>query len=74
VDIILIDKRTYNWIMKHETGEFPYKNKECYVFSRSPIEDNKDVKFVNEDIVSFTNKLIKEEEKNIWIVGGGELL
>ncbi|WP_438351079.1 dihydrofolate reductase family protein [Paenibacillus sp. FA6] len=74
VDTILIGKKTYDWIMKHEPGEFPYKNKECYVFTRSPAEDTKDVKFVNEDIVRFTNKLKKEEGKNIWIVGGGELL
>ncbi|MGM0875733.1 MAG: dihydrofolate reductase family protein [Bacillota bacterium] len=74
VDTILIGKKTYDWIMKHETAEFPYKNKECYVFTRSPIEDTEDVNFINEDIVRFTNKLKNEEGKNIWIVGGGELL
>jgi len=74
IDTILIGKRTYDWIMKHEKGQFPYKNKDCYVFSRSHLEDTNDVKFVNEDIVNFTNNLKKEEGKNIWIVGGGDLL
>ncbi|WP_399632692.1 dihydrofolate reductase family protein [Sporosarcina sp. SG10008] len=74
VDTVLMGKKTYDWIMKHETGEFPYKNKACYVFTRSPIEDTVDVKFTNEDIISFTNKLKSQEGKNIWIVGGGELL
>ncbi|MDQ0253537.1 dihydrofolate reductase [Evansella vedderi] len=74
VDTVLIGKKTYDWIMKHETGEFPYKNKECYVFTRSPIEDNENVRFINDDITSFTNELKNQEGKNIWIVGGGELL
>ncbi|SIE93568.1 bifunctional deaminase-reductase-like protein [Mycobacteroides abscessus subsp. abscessus] len=29
---------------------------------------------MNEDIVNFANSLKKEEGKNIWVVGGGELL
>ena len=74
VDTVLMGKKTYEWLMKQETGEFPYKNKACYVFTRSPIEDTDDVKFTNEDIISFTNKLKNQEGKNIWIVGGGELL
>ncbi|PYZ96639.1 hypothetical protein CR205_13125 [Alteribacter lacisalsi] len=74
VDTVLIGKKTYDWIMKHETGDFPYNNKDCYVFTRSLIEDTEDVSFINEDIVSFTNQLKNQKGKNIWIVGGGELL
>ncbi|MCG7344463.1 dihydrofolate reductase family protein [Sporosarcina sp. ACRSL] len=74
VDTVLIGKKTYDWIIRHETREFPYKNKECYVFTRSSIEDTEDVKFINDDIVSITNKLKNQERRDIWIVGGGELL
>lgn len=74
IDTILMGKRTYDWIMKYEKDQFPYQNKACYVFSRTPFADTKDVKFVNEDIVTFTNNLKKEEGKNIWIVGGGDIL
>lgn len=74
VDTILMGRKTYDWILNQETEGFPYSNKECYVFSRSVKGENKNVEFVNEDIASFTNKLKKEKGKNIWIVGGGELL
>jgi dihydrofolate reductase len=74
VDTILMGRRTYDWILNHETEAFPYSNKDCYVFSRSVSENNKDVKFVNGDIVDFTNQLKSQKGKNIWIVGGGELL
>lgn len=74
VDTVLMGKRTYDWIIRHETGEFPYKNKECYVFTRSTIEDTEDVKFINDDIVRFTNKLKNQDGRSIWLVGGGELV
>ncbi|WP_338450955.1 dihydrofolate reductase family protein [Niallia oryzisoli] len=74
VDTILMGKRTYDWIMKHENGNFPYENKQCYVFSRSAIQDTPFVTFINEDINRFTNNLKNEAGKKIWIVGGGELL
>ncbi|MDU1846222.1 MAG: dihydrofolate reductase family protein [Niallia nealsonii] len=74
VDTILMGRKTYDWIITHMTEEFPYKNKECYVFSRQENEDTEDVKFIKEHIIDFTNKLKNEEGKNIWIVGGGDLL
>lgn len=74
VDTILMGRKTYDWINNNLTGEFPYQNKQCYVFSRSDNEDTKDIIYVNENIIDFTNKLKNEEGENIWIVGGGELL
>lgn len=74
IDTILMGKRTYDWLMQHEKGQFPYQNKNCYVFSRSSLKDTNDVKFINEDIVRFIQNLKKEEGKNIWMVGGGDLL
>lgn len=74
VDTILMGKRTYDWVMNQDLKEFPYKNKECYVFTRSLTENTEDVKFVNGDLTNFVNKLKKQNGKNIWIVGGGELL
>lgn len=74
VDTILIGKRTYDWVMEHENGDFPYKNKECYVFSRTVHEETEFVKFVSGNVVDFTNKLKREEGKRIWLVGGGELI
>ncbi|WP_153723168.1 dihydrofolate reductase family protein [Sporosarcina cascadiensis] len=74
VDTVLMGKRTYDWVMEQEKGQFPYSNKDSYVFSRSSIKDTKDVTFVNGDIVDFTNNLKKEDGKDIWIVGGGDIL
>lgn len=74
VDTILLGRRTYDWIMDMEKGNFPYKDKRCYVFSKSISDNNEYVEFINEGILDFVNKLKQSEGENIWIVGGGSLL
>src|SRR5690625_1925303 len=74
VDTILMGKRTYDWVMNQDLKEFPYKDKKCFVFTRSFTEHTEDVTFVNGDLADFVNELKSEDGKNIWMVGGGELL
>ena len=74
VDTVLMGRKTYDWVVKNTNGDFPYKDEKCYVFTRSPLENNENVQFVNEDVVSFTKELKKNDGKNIWLVGGGELI
>lgn len=74
IDTILIGRVTYDWIIEHENGGFPYKGKECYVFSKTKKEDNEYVNFIYEDIVQFIIDLKNKSGKNIWLVGGGELI
>jgi len=74
VDTILIGRITYDWIMEHEKGNFPYKGKECYVFTRTMKDDNEHVKFISEDVIQFSKDLKDKSGKSIWLVGGGDLL
>lgn len=73
VDTVIMGRTTYDWLMAQEI-EFPYKDKECYVFTKSPKTDTEYVTFTNEDVAQFTEKLKSKSGKNIWLVGGGELL
>jgi dihydrofolate reductase len=74
VDTILMGRKTYDQILIQSPQEFPYKGKQCYVFSRSFTGSNDLVDFINEDIVGFTKSLKDQQGKRIWIVGGGEVL
>lgn len=74
IDTVLLGRRTYDWIMNMEKGDFPYKDKKCYVFSKSKSENNEHVEFVDGDIHEFVKKVKKSDGENIWIVGGGSLL
>lgn len=73
IGTILMGRTTYRWIMDHEK-EFPYKDKNCYVFSASQKGKIENIRFVNEDVVSFTRVLKRKAEKNIWLMGGSELI
>jgi dihydrofolate reductase len=74
VDTILLGRVTYDWIMEHEKDDFPYKDKECYVFSKEKRSNTEFVTFIHTDIVEFIEKMKNKQGKNIWIVGGSELL
>lgn len=71
VDIVLMGRKTYDWIMSH--AEFPYTGKVCFVFSHTPRENTKDVTFISEDPAEFVSRLKAQPEKRIWLVGGGRL-
>ncbi|SES37231.1 dihydrofolate reductase family protein [Psychrobacillus sp. OK032] len=74
VDTVIMGRRTYDWVMEQEMESFPYEGKECYVFSRTVSQENENVQFFSRDVVDFTNQLKNKEGKNIWVMGGGDLL
>lgn len=74
VDTIILGRRTYDWILDMEGDNFPYKERQCFVFSGSRQGEDKNVRFFHGDITDFITKLKQEEGKDIWVVGGGELL
>lgn len=48
-------KKTYDWVMRQNLGEFPYKGKTTFDFSS-------------------IKQLKNTDGKNIWLVGGGDLV
>lgn len=73
VDTIIMGKTTYDQVMTM-VEDFPYPEKKCYVYSTKETQSNPHVEFVQEDVVSFTNRLLAEEGNRIWIVGGANLV
>lgn len=74
VDTVIMGRRTYDWILNAEGDNFPYKDKECFVFSNTNQGEDEYVRFFHGDITEFIENLRQEEGKDIWVVGGGELL
>ncbi len=72
VDTVLMGRTTYEWIIEHETV-FPYKGKECYVFTRTRQVDNRHVQFISTGMAAFVKELKRRDGGNIWLVGGGKL-
>ncbi len=73
IDTIVMGKTTYNQVLMF--GEYPYKDKKSYVFTRS---NNDSAKDGNVEFVSSVDKFVKDIfpnlRENIWLVGGGQTI
>lgn len=75
VDTVVMGRRTYDWVMEMENGEYPYEGIKSYVFSRTIwASDSVDVEFIDMAIPAFAEKLKSNPGKNIWVIGGSALL
>ncbi|WP_249777633.1 dihydrofolate reductase family protein [Paenalkalicoccus suaedae] len=73
VDTVLMGNNTYKWLMdSEEVEEYPYKDKESYVFTSAEIASDENVEFVNDPAALITT-LKQEDGERIWLVGGGSL-
>ncbi|MFN7115697.1 MAG: dihydrofolate reductase family protein [Saprospiraceae bacterium] len=73
IDTTLMGGKTYRDVLKF--GEFPYKNLQNFVFTRDrAIKKNPNVKFVPEQICHFTQTLKNQAGKDIWLIGGSEII
>ena len=73
IDTLLFGRKTLDKIL--EFGSFPYKGKSAFVFTRSQRKSPDDsYRYVTGDILHFTRRLLNKSGKNIWLVGGGEII
>jgi dihydrofolate reductase len=64
-------KKTYDQILTF--GEYPYKEKKSFVFSRdNSLTKDENVEFAS-NVEEFTRKFVSSSKGNIWLVGGSEL-
>ena len=76
IDTILWGRKTYDVSLGLGGGAGGFGPKvKNYVFTHRPPETPvPGVEFVNEPIVPFTKRLRAEEGKDIWMMGGGQLI
>ncbi len=73
VDTVLMGRRTYEQALSF--GEYPYKGTQGFVFSRTrKVERDENVIFISGDLASFVEGLKSGTGKNIWLVGGSEVI
>ncbi|MBW4582165.1 MAG: dihydrofolate reductase family protein [Tildeniella nuda ZEHNDER 1965/U140] len=73
VDTVLMGRKTYEQVLSF--GEFPYQEKQSYVFSNNPDFDaSPHAKTVRSDVKAFVEELRATGGKNIWLVGGAALI
>jgi len=71
VDTVIMGKTTYDQVLTF--GEYPYKDKKSFVFSRTSMNNDEKIEFVS-DVEKFVKDGFPGAGENIWLVGGGKLI
>jgi dihydrofolate reductase len=71
VDSILLGRKTYEQSLTF--GQWPYKGKRCWVFSRQKLKANPGVTVTQDSPAKVIRELKAQEVRRAWLVGGGEL-
>ena len=72
VDTVIMGRRTYDQVLTF--GDFPYKDKKCYVISRTTRPKNDYVEFWSGDICKLISEIQQKDGLNIWLVGGAQIV
>lgn len=75
IGVIAMGSSTYKWLLENTKGPWPYKVP-CMVFTHRTFDimNGADIRFAKGDVVAHHQDLKKlANEKNIWIMGGGDL-
>lgn len=74
-DTVVMGRKTYDWITDQgNMDEYPYKDRNSYVFTRSPQENTEYAQFIHGEPEDFVKQLKQQAGKKIWLVGGGQLV
>lgn len=72
IDTVIMGNTTYKQIMGW--GEYPYKGTKGYVYTKNKQDHNEDVIFTSQDPADLIKALKQEEGKDIWVIGGTEIV
>lgn len=73
IDTVIMGGRTYRDILNMDVI-WPYKDKTTYVISRNQQDSKESIHFITENIVETISELRNHAKKDIWLVGGGEII
>ncbi|TYL51311.1 dihydrofolate reductase [Nocardioides sp. BGMRC 2183] len=77
VGVLVMGSTTYEWVMRHEDGRWPYQLP-CWVMTSReldpPTTEGADVRFASGDVRDLYDDLVAAAgERDVWVVGGGDL-
>ena len=79
VDAVIMGRKTFEKGLELGGGINPTKDKKNYVFSRNQqslggMEKDDEVEFIGKDVRKFVEQLVDSSGKDIWLVGGSEII
>ncbi|MFG6116316.1 dihydrofolate reductase family protein [Halobacillus sp. MO56] len=74
IDTVILGRKTYEQIFQL-TDQFPYRSKDVYVVSNMQEGSDEYATFIQpEQIRPLINLLKNDQHKNIWVVGGAQVI
>lgn len=71
----VMGRKTYEELLVYSEGVMPYKNQTNYVLTSQSFPDTQEVHFVQKsDPARFLQELKEQAQKDIWVVGGSQLI
>ena len=77
VGALAMGATTYEWILRHDPGEWAYADRPTWVFTHRPLPavEGADLRFTADDVRSVHAAMVEAAVgRNVWLVGGGELV
>jgi dihydrofolate reductase len=73
IDTVIIGNRAYYSILSMDV-KWPYQGKKCYIISHNADNSEHDIEYITKDVIEQISNLKMKTGKDIWLVGGGELV
>lgn len=74
IDTTIMGNSTYQQVLSFPVP-FPYADYENYVFTRNKnLNEDEHAKFISSDFEEFIGDLKKKKGKDIWLIGGAEII
>lgn len=75
IDTVVLGRTTYEQLINElAPGQYPYEEQTSYIITHHPIPGEDQLIFTDEQPEKLIQRLKKEEGKDIWIVGGGQII
>ena len=75
VDTVVMGQTTYEQIINELSPDtWVYEGKKCYVATSQDHPSDTRANFITDDIVDFIKSIKTQDGKDIWLVGGGNLV
>lgn len=77
VGALAMGATTYEWILAHDEGPWPYADQRSWVFTHRdlPTREGAAVTFTAEDVAAVHAEMVEAAAgRDVWLVGGGDLV
>lgn len=73
-DTVIMGRRTFDWVMEEMKGENPYPQKAIYVYTHQNRESAENIFYTQKEPKKLIEEVSQQAGKDIWLVGGSEII